>query len=117
MSGRILFVVCDVKVCWLGSELERSRLSEKVKELERQAEEERASHRKAMKHLQAEVKSGTANITQLESTLHQRQMELEGHLTRVEEDSSHHKTQMWHLRHQVWKILDVVTGDHDIHCS
>lgn len=84
-----------------GSEDECWRLREEILNQERQREEEKAAHRRAMSELQLEVESGCARVSRLEEALQQCRVELEGHVGRVREDASRHKAQIKQTRSQV----------------
>ena len=84
-----------------GVEVEKSRLDEKVVELESLLSGEKILHSRAMSDLNAEIESGCTRVSQLERELSQCKMELEGHVTRVKEDTANHQAQVWQMRRQV----------------
>lgn len=81
----------------VGGDSECWRLREQVGRLEAQVEEEREAHLRSANQLHAEVD----HIAQLEGSLQQCKMEMGGHMTRLEEDSTHHTTQIWQMKSQV----------------
>ena len=90
----------------VGSESECWRLREQVDQLETQLREEKETHVRATKHLRAEVDGGCNHVAQLEGALQQCKVELAGHMSRMEEDSTHHTTQIWQMKSQVGLGID-----------
>ena len=83
------------------SHSETTSLSERVNNLMKQLEQERASHSEAMQVLQVEVEGGNMRVTQLEHALDLCRSELEGHVSRVGEAMQVHKSEVEELKKQV----------------
>lgn len=84
-----------------GSESECWRLREQVEQLETQLQQEKEARVGVTNQLRVEVESGCGHVAQLEGALQQCKVELAGHMTRMEEDSAHHTTQIWQMKSQV----------------
>ena len=80
---------------------EVSSLSEHVSSLHKQLDGERRAHEEAMQLLNSEVKGGSRQMTQLEQALRSCQEELEGHVTRVEQTTVMHKSEMEEMQKYV----------------
>ena len=84
-----------------GSDSECWGLREQVERLQAQQGEEKEAHLRTTNQLRAEVEAGCGQVAQLEGALRQYKVELEGHMTRQQEDSTHHTTQLWQMKSQV----------------
>ena len=76
-------------------------MREEVGRLEVRLSEEREAHLQASAQLQGEVEVGHRQVAQLEASLQQCQAEVEGHVSRLEEDSTQYSTQIWQVKAQV----------------
>ena len=97
----LLFYCVGTTSLLLVSHSETTSLSERVNNLMKQLEQERASHSEAMQVLQVEVEGGNMRVTQLEHALDLCRSELEGHVSRVGEAMQVHKSEVEELKKQV----------------
>lgn len=92
-----------------GSESECWQLREEVGRLEARLSEEREAHLQASTQQQGEVEVGRRHVAQLEAALQQCKVEVEGHMSRLEKDSTQYSTQIWQVKAQVSTCMVHVT--------
>lgn len=92
----------------LGTEAECGRLQERVVGLERQLEGEKEGRARAVRKLQGEVEGSRTHVAKLEATLQECRAQLNGHVTKAEEDSTQHGMLIRQVR-WAWQVGVVST--------